>query len=186
MAHRLPQDQITADAAEALRQSSIDVDIVVNGVLQWLSLPSNQHWLLIIDDADRDHLHKDRDPQACDVKMYFPSADHGSILITSRLASLERLGFLLLRPPSPPPSYPLGLIATRSVPLLLALLALPTAAFSAAMEKRKVTAEELLARDESNVYKRGAHREKDNTRDEKRHIDMAKKDQNAALDRYIL
>ena len=92
MAHRLPQDQMTADAAEALRQSSIDVDIVVNGVLQWLSLPSNQHWFLIIDNADRDHLHKDRDPQAYDVKKYFPSADHGSILITSRLASLERLG----------------------------------------------------------------------------------------------
>ena len=93
MAHRLPQDQMTAGAAEALRQSSIDVDIVVNGVLQWLSLPSNQHWFLIIDNADRDHLHKDRDPQAYDVKKYFPSADHGSILITSRLASLERLGF---------------------------------------------------------------------------------------------
>jgi hypothetical protein len=93
MANRLPQDQITADAAEALRQSTIDVDVVVNGVLQWLSLLDNQHWFLIIDNVDCDHLHKDRDPQAYDVKKYFPSADHGSILITSRLASLERLGY---------------------------------------------------------------------------------------------
>lgn len=92
MAYRLPQDQVTADTTEALRQSTINVDVVVNGVLQWLSLPSNQHWLLIFDNVDRDHLHKDRDPQAYDVKKYFPSADHGSILITSRLASLERCG----------------------------------------------------------------------------------------------
>ena len=92
MAYRLPQDQITADIAEALRQSTIDMDVVVNGVFQWLSLQSNQHWLLIIDNVDRDYFHKDRDPQAYDVKKYFPSADHGSILITSRLASLERCG----------------------------------------------------------------------------------------------
>ena len=93
MARRLPQDQMTADAAEALRRSTINADAVVNGVLQWLSLPSNQHWLLIIDNVDRDHLQKDRDPQAYDVKKYFPPADHGSILITSRLANLERLGY---------------------------------------------------------------------------------------------
>jgi len=52
---------------------------------------------------------------------------------------------LLLYPP-----YPLGLITTRSVSLPLTLLALPTAAFSAVMAKRKATAEELLARAESN------------------------------------
>jgi hypothetical protein len=93
MAHRLPQDQMTANAAEALRQLTIDADVVINGVLQWLSLPSNKEWFLIIDNVDRDHLHKDRDPQAYDVKEYFPPADHGSILITSRLANLERLGY---------------------------------------------------------------------------------------------
>jgi hypothetical protein len=93
MAHRLPQDQMTANAAEALQQLTIDVGVVINGVLQWLSLPSNKEWFLIIDNVDRDHLHKDRDPQAYDVKKYFPQADHGSILITSRLANLERLGY---------------------------------------------------------------------------------------------
>jgi hypothetical protein len=54
------------------------------------------------------------------------------------------------------------------------------------MAKRKVTAEELLARAESNGYQRGAHREKDNARDGNRHIDKTKKDQNAALDLYVL
>ncbi|KAJ9644080.1 hypothetical protein H2199_003948 [Coniosporium tulheliwenetii] len=67
IAYRLPRDQITADAAEALKHSNIDVDVVVGGVLRWLSLPSNQHWLLIIDNVDRDHLNKGKDPQAYDV-----------------------------------------------------------------------------------------------------------------------
>ena len=52
------------------------------------------------------------------------------------------------------------------------------------MTKRKVTAEELLARAESDGYKMRAYRE-DNTRDE-RDIDKIKEDQNTALDRYVL
>jgi hypothetical protein len=56
-------------------------------------------------------------------------------------------------PPPHPSFYPLGLITTCSVPLL-AFLALPTAAFSDVMAKRKVTTEELLAWAESNGYKR--------------------------------
>lgn len=54
------------------------------------------------------------------------------------------------------------------------------------MVKRKVTAEKLRARAESNGYKGGGSREKDNTRDEKRHIDKTKKDQNMTLERYVL
>jgi hypothetical protein len=37
-------------------------------------------------------------------------------------------------------------------------------------------AEELLARAELNGYKRGAHREKDSSRDDNKHIDKSKKD----------
>ena len=92
VAYRLPRDQITADVVEALKHSNIYIDVIVEGVLQWLSLPSNQHWLLIIDNVDRDHLNKEKDPQAYDAKEFFPSADHGSILITSRLAGLHRYG----------------------------------------------------------------------------------------------
>jgi hypothetical protein len=49
-------------------------------------------------------------------------------------------------------SFSLGLIITRSVLLFLFLLAFRTAAFSTTMRKRKVTAEELLARADSNSY----------------------------------
>lgn len=48
--------------------------------------------------------------------------------------------------------FSLGLIIMRSVFLFLLLLAFLTAAFSIAMGKRKVTAEELLAQAESNGY----------------------------------
>jgi hypothetical protein len=54
------------------------------------------------------------------------------------------------------------------------------------MAKRKATAEELLARAESNGYKRGAHREEDSTRGNRKHNDKTKGYQNSVLDRYML
>jgi hypothetical protein len=65
------------------------------------------------------------------------------------------------------------------------LLPLPTAAFSTIMAKRKATIEELGARAESNGYKRGAHREKDSTRDNGKHNKKTKRRQNSVLDRYV-
>ncbi|PSN58931.1 hypothetical protein BS50DRAFT_316695, partial [Corynespora cassiicola Philippines] len=91
MARRLPQTELTADGMEMLKHSTIDVDVAVRECLRWLSLASNQDWLLIFDNIDRDFHNKD-DSQAYDVKVYFPHADHGSILITSRLANLQRHG----------------------------------------------------------------------------------------------
>jgi hypothetical protein len=59
------------------------------------------------------------------------------------------------------------------------------AAFSTIMAKRKAMAEELRARAESNGYKRGAHREKDSTRDNGKYNKKTKRNQNSALDRYV-
>ncbi|KAF1952142.1 hypothetical protein CC80DRAFT_495479, partial [Byssothecium circinans] len=91
MAQRLPQDELTVDGVEMLKHSAIDVNVAVRECFRWLSLTRNQHWLLIYDNVDRDYHDKD-DVQAYNVKTYFPSADYGSILVTSRLASLQRLG----------------------------------------------------------------------------------------------
>src|SRR5436309_1928709 len=52
--------------------------------------------------------------------------------------------------------------------------------------ERKATAEELETRAESNGYKRGAHREKDSTRDNGKHNEKSKRNQNSLLDRYVL
>ena len=54
------------------------------------------------------------------------------------------------------------------------------------MARKKVTAEELLSQARSNGYKRGAHREEDCKRDQSKHIEATKKDQDSALDRYVL
>jgi hypothetical protein len=91
MAQRLPPDELTPDGIEMLKHSAIDVDVAVRECLRWLSFPSNRHWLLIFDNVDCD-FHSQYDPQAYNVKGYFPDRDHGSVLITSRLARLQRHG----------------------------------------------------------------------------------------------
>lgn len=91
VAGNLPQDELSDDVSEALKQTKINVDTVVRGIKRWLALGSNQRWLIIIDNVDRDYHQKD-DAQAFDIKEFFPQSDHGSILITSRLGFLERYG----------------------------------------------------------------------------------------------
>ncbi|KAF1828004.1 hypothetical protein BDW02DRAFT_603925, partial [Decorospora gaudefroyi] len=91
MAQRLPRSELTADSVQKLSQATVEAEVAVRECQQWLSMPSNSRWLLIIDNVDRDHRDRD-DSQAYDVKAYFPDADQGSVLITSRLARLQRLG----------------------------------------------------------------------------------------------
>lgn len=90
-ARRLPQDELTADIVQKLGDPKIDLEDVIRGVRQWLSLPSNRQWLLIFDNVDRDHTNS-QDLHSYDVKDFFPDADHGSIIITSRLSILQRYG----------------------------------------------------------------------------------------------
>lgn len=92
VARRLPQNELSADTVVELRRSKADAPVIIQGVLQWLSISSNRNWLLIFDNIDRDHLLKEADPQAYDVKDFFPIADHGSVVITSRLSNLQRYG----------------------------------------------------------------------------------------------
>ncbi|KAH7145554.1 Pfs, NB-ARC and TPR domain protein [Dactylonectria estremocensis] len=89
VAMRLPRGQISTELDECLRLRQEKMDMgAVRGVIQWLCLPANQAWLLIFDNVDRHHPSMTLDPSAYDVARYFPLADHGSILVTSRLSSL--------------------------------------------------------------------------------------------------
>jgi hypothetical protein len=90
IAHRLPQTELTVDTVQELQNTKINVDGVTRGVLHWFSLPSNQQWLLIFDNIDRDHTLIGQDEQAYDPEEFFPDADHGSIIITSRLLHLQQ------------------------------------------------------------------------------------------------
>lgn len=85
---RLPADEVPSALVHAAEQASPDQQFIVQGVLNWLSLPSNRQWLLVIDNVDRDHTAKVKDPLAYDIKQYLPTADHGNVLVTSRLSTL--------------------------------------------------------------------------------------------------
>jgi hypothetical protein len=89
VASRIPHDELTANVLESLQANKLDADVIVRGVLRWLSLPSNKYWLLIIDNIDRDWNAKEHDSLAFNPREYSPQADHGSILVTSRLAEME-------------------------------------------------------------------------------------------------
>jgi hypothetical protein len=85
---RLPADEVPLGLVRAAEEAGPDQRLIVQGVLDWLSLPSNRQWLLVLDNADRDHETKVRDPLAYDVKQYLPAVDHGNVLVTSRLSTL--------------------------------------------------------------------------------------------------
>ncbi|KAK5729529.1 hypothetical protein LTR17_011832 [Elasticomyces elasticus] len=67
-----------------------DLQESIDSLLQWLSLPDNTGWLLVFDNVGRDWQSEPRDPRAYDYLACSPSADHGSILVTTRLSRLQR------------------------------------------------------------------------------------------------
>lgn len=85
---RLPAGEVTLSLAHAAKQASPDMKLIVRGVQDWLSLPSNHRWLVVIDNVDRDYTTKGTDPSAYELKEYLPAADHGNVLVTSRLSTL--------------------------------------------------------------------------------------------------
>ena len=89
---RLSQDQVSERSRSYSQKKSSNVDEVLNEMFQWLCQPSNNRWLLIFDNVDREFSASSEDSEAFDVKTYFSDADHGSILVISRLATLWRLG----------------------------------------------------------------------------------------------
>ncbi|PVH98812.1 hypothetical protein DM02DRAFT_656953 [Periconia macrospinosa] len=89
-ANRIPEGQIPERSRTYGTQSQINVDVVVKDVLEWLDTPGNDNWLLAVDNVDRDP--RDEDPEAYDIETYLPQADHGAVLITTRLVSLGQLG----------------------------------------------------------------------------------------------
>lgn len=61
-------------------------------MLRWLGLDGNSRWLIIFDNVDRYHPFDSSISDGYDIAEFFPKADYGSILITSRLQGLTELG----------------------------------------------------------------------------------------------
>ena len=91
-ASRIPEGQITETSRMYITSSSGDIDAVVRDMMGWLSRPDNTDWLLVLDNVDNGHQEHDAASGAYDVTRYLSGADHGSVLITTRLAKLGDLG----------------------------------------------------------------------------------------------
>jgi hypothetical protein len=91
-ASRIPEGQISETSRVSSAGGSNDLDAVIKEVMTWLAKPDNTDWLLIFDNVDREFNQQNADPEAYDVTRYLSGADHGAVLITTRLAKLEQLG----------------------------------------------------------------------------------------------
>jgi hypothetical protein len=91
-ASRIPQGQIPETSRASVTDGGANAAVVAKDVLAWLARVDNTEWLLIIDNVDREFGQHSEDPEAYDVRRYLSGADHGSVLITTRLARLEQLG----------------------------------------------------------------------------------------------
>ncbi|KAF2395500.1 hypothetical protein EJ06DRAFT_455693, partial [Trichodelitschia bisporula] len=89
-ATRIPKGQISEDSRQYALSASGNVEAVVSEVLGWLAQSDNTSWLLVFDNVDREF--PSLDAHAYDIRKYFPDADHGSVLITTRLMRLQQLG----------------------------------------------------------------------------------------------
>ena len=91
-ASRIPFGQIPEASRLYAAEQGSDIDAVVRDVLGWLSIVGNSGWLMVVDNVDRDDRQGEEDAEAFDVGEYLPEADHGSVLITTRLPHLGQLG----------------------------------------------------------------------------------------------
>lgn len=100
--HRVPTEQLSSHLIPVLKQSPDDSggeeasdikhDIVVKEVKRWLSMKANRRWLMIVDNVDREHevgFSSPSEPPFASVVKLFPRAEHGHIIVTSRLSSFK-------------------------------------------------------------------------------------------------
>jgi hypothetical protein len=69
-----------------------EVEQRARNVLKWLAIKENSRWLIIFDNIDQYSPFNSSIGDVYDIAEFFPGADHGSIIITSRLQGLTELG----------------------------------------------------------------------------------------------
>ncbi|KAF2849807.1 hypothetical protein T440DRAFT_126030 [Plenodomus tracheiphilus IPT5] len=89
---RIPPGHILETSRLYASDSGANTDAVVEAVMAWLAQPDNTAWLLIFDNVYQEYRAHGGDPDAYLVKRYLSGADHGSVLLTTRLGRLEHLG----------------------------------------------------------------------------------------------
>jgi hypothetical protein len=86
MAKRLHKQHKDSGLLKAAAEAK-DMDEVVSGVREWLSIQRNHRWILVFDNIDNPKTPGSKDPQAYDIRCYFPEAHRGSIVVTTRSSS---------------------------------------------------------------------------------------------------
>lgn len=89
-ASKIPNSQIRDSRRNVVPTSNEEIDAAVADVLDWLARPDNTDWLLIFDNVDQD-ADQGGETGIYNIQRYLPD-DHGSVLITTRLARLAQLG----------------------------------------------------------------------------------------------
>lgn len=84
LCNKYPSSTLLRAAAE-----SKDADQIVGAMKRWLSVEGNTRWILVFDNLDNPKLPGVKDPQAYDIKLYFPETHQGFILITTRSSQLR-------------------------------------------------------------------------------------------------
>ncbi|CAI7595833.1 unnamed protein product [Penicillium palitans] len=84
---RLPGQRSDSEAS-----NDREVEQRARHMLRWLALDGNSRWLIIFDNIDQYSPFNSAVGDGYDIERFFPTAEHGSILITSRLQRLTELG----------------------------------------------------------------------------------------------
>jgi hypothetical protein len=87
MFHKLPGINMAADL-----KTEDEIKHAARQVLQWLATPNNCRWLLILDNIDKYSATEQPADERYDVTQFFPPADHGSIIITTRVPQVAEVG----------------------------------------------------------------------------------------------
>ena len=84
--NKLPGMDMTIDL-----KTEEHIEQAARQVLQWLATPNNCKWLLIFDNVDK-YSETEQIEGQYNVTKFFPSADHGSIIITTRVLRMAEIG----------------------------------------------------------------------------------------------
>jgi hypothetical protein len=91
IAQHVLEDQKDKPSTSTLASVDLNgnLDQVVTAVKTWLNLQRNTRWLIVYDNYDNPRTPGNLDRLAVDIREFFPRADHGSIIITTRSAQVS-------------------------------------------------------------------------------------------------
>ena len=91
-ATRILAGQIPETSRSFMAGAQVDHETIMKHFLDWLSRTDNDGWLVVMDNVGREYREQNPLPGSYDTGRYFPGADHGSILVTTRLVELDQRG----------------------------------------------------------------------------------------------